>query len=56
MTNATTAALIAAVLTLGAAGCGGGAPAPEESASAVPGMGGETQPSLGPGVSEQPDQ
>ena len=55
MTNTRTAALVAAVLTFGAAACGG-APAPEESPSAVPGMQGETEPSLGTGESDAPDQ
>lgn len=55
MTKTKTAVLAAAVLSLGAVGCGGD-PGAQESPSAVPGMGGETQPSIGPAVSEQPDQ
>ena len=50
-----TKTMLAALLAAGAVACGG-APAADESPSAVPGMGGETQPSIGTGVSEQPDQ
>lgn len=55
MSKTLSAALLAVVLGLGAVACGGDPPATEESPSAVPGMGGETQPSMGPGESDPPD-
>jgi hypothetical protein len=48
-------AVIASLLALGAIACGG-APEADESPEAVPGMDGQTRPSIGTGVSEQPDQ
>lgn len=47
-------AALAALLAAGAIACGG-APAADESPEAVPGMDGQTRPSIGTGASEQPD-
>lgn len=42
-------------LTLGCAADDAGAPAPVDTATAVPGMGGDTQPTLGTAATEAPD-
>ena len=50
-------AMTLAVLSLGAAACGGGdAPSAEETASAVPGMQESVAPTLGTGVTEAPSE
>lgn len=54
MTPRTSTGLITAALCAAAVACGG-SPSVEESPSAVPGMDGNVEPSIGVGVSEQPD-
>ena len=52
-----TTVLVAGVLLLGATACSGsGSPAPEETASAVPGMDGEVEATIGTGTSESPTE
>lgn len=48
--------LAVAGLTLGCAADDAGDSAPVETTSAVPGMDGDTQPTLGAGATEAPDQ
>lgn len=54
MRSRTTTGFLAAALCAVAVACGG-SPAVEESPTAVPGMDGEVDPSIGVGASDQPD-
>ena len=49
-------AVLPAVLLIWAAACGGGASTPDESPSAVPGMEGSVEPTLGTGATDAPTE
>lgn len=56
MSPRTTTGFITAALCAAAVACGGGgSPSVEDSPTAVPGMDGNVDPSIGVGASEQPD-